>query len=247
MPSGTAPFFSILARPLPSPASRRHNPTMLRRLTSTLPILGILVAFFLYLHSAALYSAATSNEPARGGYRHFGNYWCQLYDEVTFTGQHNTGVPYALGSTFAIIVALFFFWFSVSWLFSEFFGLCLIVRIAGPLAAAIAALIFTTWHDSVITFAAPLGFAAVVATCIGLARKRYWILLALGIAGVTVGIADYLLWKFELLKPQQPLIQKTAFALIFLWVVVTAIKVLMIPNALKGQRNVATGGADRRA
>ncbi len=67
---------------------------------------------------------------------------------------------------------------------------------------------------------------SILATCIGLARQRQWPLLTLG----TCAIADYTFWKIQILEPYQPLIQKSAFALLFLWVLATALMVLRIPR-----------------
>lgn len=205
---------------------------MLRRLPHLLPILGTLLALLLYLHSASLYSAATSLDPLHGGYHHFQNYWCDLYLPVTYTGQPNPDDRfYALAATFALIITLLAFWFSVTALFRHHARLALVVRTAGTLAVIAAILIYTPLHDFVITLAAPLGFVAILAACLGLARQRHWPLLSLGILAVAVALGDYLLWKFALLKPQQPLIQKSAFALLFFWVLATAFKGLRLPRA----------------
>jgi hypothetical protein len=42
---------------------------------------------------------------------------------------------------------------------------------------------------------------------------------------VAVAISDYLIWILGLMRPWQPGIQKIAFIMIFLWVLVTALKV----------------------
>src|SRR5450759_3173986 len=106
---------------------------MLRRITSTLPIFGILFALGLYFHAASLYSTATIRDPAHGGYHHFRNYWFDLDVPVTYTGQINPGRSCALAATLTLIITLFFFWFSVSSLFAEFTRLRLVVRFAGAI------------------------------------------------------------------------------------------------------------------
>jgi len=71
---------------------------------------------------------------------------------------------------------------------------------------------------------------SILATCIGLARQRQWPLLTLGTCAIAAAIADYTFWKIQILEPYQPLIQKSAFALLFLWVLATALMVLRIPR-----------------
>lgn len=203
---------------------------MVRRIPHSLPILGILAALILYLYSASLYSAATSLDLAHGGYHHLQNYWCDLLVPVTYTGQPNPGRGWGLAATGSLVATLFFFWFSVTTLFLEYALLALFIRIAGAIAVIAGSLIFTPLHNFVITVAAPLGFLAVIATCVGLARKQHWPILALGIIAVGIAIFDYALWKFALLKPHQPLIQKLAFALIFTWVLAAALKALRFPT-----------------
>ncbi|HVT81772.1 MAG TPA: hypothetical protein VHM90_14095 [Phycisphaerae bacterium] len=198
---------------------------MFKRVSSNAPIVGIVTALLLYFYAASLYSAATTLDPADAGYHHFRNYWCDLYVPVTYTGQANPGRPYALAATLILATSLLFFWLCVPLLFVEHTLLSRTVRWGGAIAVIAGALVYTSLHNLVIALAAPLGFAAVLATCTGLAKKREWRLLALGAAAVAVAISDYLIWILGLMRPWQPGIQKVAFVMIFLWVLVTALKV----------------------
>ena len=56
-------------------------------------------------------------------------------------------------------------------------------------------------------------------------------LLTLALLAVTAGITDYTAWMLHTLTTQQPAIQKSAFALLMLWILATALKVLRNSSA----------------
>jgi hypothetical protein len=206
----------------------------MRRVAGIVPIVGVAAFVALYFYAALLYSAATTADPASRGYQHLHNYWCDLYDTVTYTGQVNASRPYAMAATLIMTVVLAFFFVSVTALFAPLRRLCLVVRVAGVLSMVIASLIFTPLHDLVIKVGVPLGAVAIVGTCVGMARQRAWGLVALAIVAVTVCVGDYAIWVMGLLHFYQPMIQKAAFALFFLWVVVTALRVVKKGFAVPG-------------
>lgn len=207
----------------------------MHRILPTLPILGIIAAIILYFCAASGYSAATTLDPAAAGYRHLHDYWCTLFATVTYTGERNLGRPFALAATMAVVVAIFFFWLAVTRLFADYRILCAAIRTAGSLSILAGALIFTPLHDRVITLAAPLGFGAIIATCIGLALKREYRLLVLALLAILACVTDYLAWMLHLWMDHQPLIQKLAFALLFLWILAAAAKIWTFPEADAGR------------
>lgn len=204
---------------------------MLKRILAILPVLGTLSFIALYFCAARAYSAGNTLDPALNAYDHLHNYWCELYNDVTHSGEPNLGRPFALVSIPLLTATLVFFWFSITAQFPEFVHLCRGVRLTGPASMLAAAFISTPAHDVVITTAVPLGVIAITGTCVGLARKRKWGLVTLAVLATAVSSLDYLLWKMDLLKPSQPLIQKTAIALVLSWILVSSLTVLRAPTA----------------
>ena len=199
---------------------------MARRLAGILPILGVVAFVGLYFCAAWAYSAGNTIDPAHNGYDHLHNFWCELYNELTHSGERNLGRPWALVSAPILTGTAFFFWFAITSQFREFRRLCRVVWLTGPAAMLAAAFISTPAHDVVITVAVPLGIAALVATCVGLARKRRWLLVALAVLATAMSSLDYGLWKMELLKPAQAVIQKLAIALVLSWILISSLTVI---------------------
>lgn len=206
---------------------------MLHRLFTLLPALCILLAAAFYFVAASLYSRATANDPAARGYRHLHNYWCELYNDITYTGAANPGRPWAMAATLLIVFALLVFWFTITALFPDRPRLARTIRLTGGLGFAFASLIFTPLHDLVIYIGVPLGAIALLATCLALAQKRYYVLLTLALLAATMSLFDYLVWTLGLLHPMQPFLQKTAFLLFFVWVLMSSVRLLTLPRLVQ--------------
>ena len=82
----------------------------------------------------------------------------------------------------------------------------------------------------IITAGGAPGFSAILVTRAGLGRKREWGLLVLALLAVGVAICDYVIWVTGTLREYQPLLQKVAFVLIFLWVVMGALRAVVVLN-----------------
>ena len=78
-----------------------------------------------------------------GGYNHLRNYWCDLYAVTGPAGDVNSGRPYAIAATLALVMSLFFFWVTVTALFVEFTVMCWIVWVAGGVSSGAGMFIFT--------------------------------------------------------------------------------------------------------
>jgi hypothetical protein len=199
---------------------------LFRRIAPSLAILGVVLGLVFYMISAALFNASCSLDPSKG-YFHFTDYWCALSGDKTYTGQINAGRSWAFASTIALTMTLCFHFLSMPTLFSRFGVLTIIARYAGAAGAILGSFVFSSAHDIVITIAAPLGFGAIIASSLGLWRNHHRVLLSLGITAMAAAVFDYIIWKMEMLKVEQPVIQKIAILLVFVWVIACAVRVLM--------------------
>jgi hypothetical protein len=203
----------------------------LKKLFSLFPVVLTLVAVILYFHAASIYPRAT---PQDAGYRHLDNYWCDLYTP-NISGQPNPARPVAMAATVALALALAAFWVVVPALFpAGSLWLARIVRFAGGLAFAIAALIFTPLHDFVIGVGVPLGAVGLVGTCMGLRRQHrvlfWWAVTAAGLC-----FFDYFLWMFVFLHPQQPAFQKLAMSVFLAWTIAASLAAARRAGAAAGK------------
>ena len=71
-----------------------------------LPSIGILIFIGLYFCAASVYPGGTKFDHSAIGYDQFQNFWCDLLDAVTYSGQRNAGRPFALAATVILPLSL---------------------------------------------------------------------------------------------------------------------------------------------
>jgi len=186
-----------------------------------LPYFGILAFLALYFYASALYPGGTQFDHSTLGYSQLGNFWCDLLDEVTYSGSKNPGRPYALTATIVLPTTLTVFWFFVPALFSWPDWQRWAVRALGCTSMVLAVFIFTPAHDYVINLASLMGFAAFTAVQIGLIRNKEFLLLASASVAILFGLTHFFMWRTGFRLDQMPIVQKFAFLSFFIWIGLT--------------------------
>lgn len=136
------------------------------------PLAGVVSFLICYLAAASLYPGGTRADHGTRGYSHLSNYWCDLLDHVSYSGDINAGRPFAVLATIVLPLSLIPLWVQAPLLFPEESSSRRIVRVTGPAAMVTSALVFTSLHDLAINVASVLGFTGFVATMLGLARSH---------------------------------------------------------------------------
>ena len=185
------------------------------------PVAGVVASVMCYLYAASLYPGGTRADHTTRGYSHMSNYWCDLLDQVSYSGDVNAGRPFAVLATIVLPLSLIPLWIRAPLLFPEESSSRRIVRVTGPAAMVLSALVFTSLHDLVINVASVLGFICFVATTLGLARSRRLALAGLGLIPLGLGLVNWVMWQTGWLLEAMPAIQKMAYASFFAWVVAT--------------------------
>ena len=156
-----------------------------------------------------LYPGGNRFEPGADGHRFFGNFLCDLFSQVSYSGAPNPGRAYALAGVYALALGLLAFWL---------LNPSPRARSLGAGAMILSLFIPTELHDACILIAAPLGFMAVVASVRFQFRHGRTALAWMGTAAVGVSVANYLLFAFRVLPSVLPGIQKAALLSFLGWV-----------------------------
>lgn len=195
-------------------------------LTAWLPVAGIGAFIALYFYASSLYPGGTRLNHQIRGYSHLSNYWCDLLDRVSYSGDINRGRPFAVFATIILPLSLVPFWLQVTLLFQNRSVWRPIVRIAGPASMLLSTLVFTANHDLVINIASVLGFVAFMATMLGLAGMKRAALVTLAQVPAGLALANYIMWQAGLFLKAMPMIQKAAYSSFFIWIIAGSCAIL---------------------
>lgn len=199
----------------------KSNVEPLRHKLAWLPVAGVIAFVTCYFYAASLYPGGTRADHATRGYSHWSNYWCDLLDRVSYSGDVNAGRPFAVLATIVLPLSLMPLWIQAPLLFPEEPLARRIVRATGPAAMVLSALVFTSLHDLAINVASVLGFICFVATTLGLARSRRLALVGLGLIPLGLGLVNWVMWQTGWLLGAMPAIQKMSYVSFFSWVLAT--------------------------
>ncbi|MBJ6802688.1 hypothetical protein [Geomonas propionica] len=184
-----------------------------------LPVAGGCAFIVLYLFAASMYPGGTRVDHHTQGYSHMSNYWCDLLDSVSYSGDINHGRPIAVLATVILPLSLVPLWLQVPLLFHAPSVARSIVRIAGPVAMVLSTLVFTPMHDFAINLAALFGLVAFATTIWGLARMKRAALVCIGLVPMLLGITNYIMWQTGSFLNVMPMVQKAAYGSMFIWII----------------------------
>jgi len=184
-----------------------------------LPVIGIGAFIVLYLCAASMYPGGTRLDHHTRGYSHISNYWCDLLDNVSYSGRINRGRPFAILATIILPISLVPLWFQIQLLFCDGCIARWVVRIAGPASMMFSTLVFMPVHDLVINLASILGLVAFAATMQGLVGMRRITLVGIALVPTGLGIANYIMWQSGSYLSAMPIVQKASFVSFFIWIV----------------------------
>lgn len=191
--------------------------------TSTLkiiPLFGIAIFIGFYFYAAAIYPGGQKFDHQTVGYDHLNNYWCDLMDQPTYSGQENPGQPLAVASLAFLALSLLPFYYYIPTLFRPNRSVQLFIRYLGVIAMFLTALMPLA-HDQIISVAGPLGLIAFAGSVICLFQAKHFMLASSAVLAVLCAGANFLMWKTGFHLEWMPLVQKCAFLSIFLWIGLT--------------------------
>lgn len=190
------------------------------RTLKLIPLFGIAIFICFYLYAASIYPGGQKFDHQSVGYDHLNNYWCDLTDQPTYSGQQNPAQPVAIASLVFLALSLLPFYYYMPTLFRPNRPLQLFVRYLGMVAMLLTALMPLA-HDQIISVAGPLGLIAFVVSVFCLFQARLLALAASAVLAVLCAGANFWMWKTGFHLEWMPLVQKCAFLSIFLWIGLT--------------------------
>lgn len=184
-----------------------------------IPLAGICLFILLYIYAALVYPGGNYLEPNSHGFSILHNYWCDLLNEKAQNGQDNPSSPIAITAMIILCVSLTVFWYYLPQAFDVNKLNKATIRIAGIISMIIAMFIFTTFHDSALSYSGFFGGIAFVATLVGLYKSKRFKECAFGLLCLLLGIITFTIYKTREGLIILPLIQKVTLLLCLAWIV----------------------------
>jgi hypothetical protein len=188
-----------------------------KRLLILAPLFGICIFITLYLVAASLYPGGYRGNPTASGFSLLHNYWCDLFDVITYNGSVNPSRPIAIAAMFVVCMSLGGLFSLLPGLFKDKSIRQTIIRITGVGSMVIAFFIFTSWHEVVINLCGLFGGTALVLTLAELYRSRLWMLFYAGVTCVTLSCLNFFIYKTGIWLPLLASIQKFTFFVYYGW------------------------------
>lgn len=199
----------------------------MKRVLMLVPIIGITLSLILYFVAASVYPGGTKFDPKTLGFSHIHNFWCDLLDSTTYSGQVNLSRPFALATTFLLPLTLLPFWYFLPKLFKIKDWRSYFVKTAGGLAMLLSALMPLA-HDQIIIAASVIGFAAFCLSLICLTENKKFLLVGIALIAICFCITNFLMWQTGFLINIMPIVQRLAFLTFFIWVGMTSLELQRI-------------------
>jgi len=183
-----------------------------------LPTIGILIFVGLYYYSSTLYPGGNQADLDSVGFDWTNNYWCNLMSVKGMNGMLNPARPFAIVAMVILCISLmiFFFLFARKLATSRFWPI--IIQVFGTISMILAIFIFTDYHDLMTTLSSIFGLLVVV----GIIREVYKSKMTnFKIGGIIciilLALNNYIYYSHQSIA-YLPLIQKTTFALVLIWI-----------------------------
>lgn len=193
-----------------------------------IPIAGIILFLALYIIAANYYPGGFNENRTKEGFDWIHNYWCDLLAKNAKNGMHNSGRGFALTGMIMLFSSIAVFWYYLPQFFHERKLNTFIIRYTGSLSMFILIFIFTQFHDSVIGIGSTISAIPMAATLSELKKHRLKVLYYLGWCCVFLILLNFVIYSTNWRIVYLPVLQKITLLLFLVWILLIAIKCLVI-------------------
>jgi uncharacterized membrane protein len=193
---------------------RKDSKSHLHLLT---PIFGICLFAATYIYAAMLYPGGSRFDKNAAGFSIFHNYWCDLFDVVTYNGTINPARPIAIVAMFVLCASFGLLWYFLPQMFGPKNLNQKVMQTTGIGAMFVGFFLFTKYHEEVIHLSGFLGGLALICTFFELLKTRKKLLFNVGILCLTMSCVNYFIYTTKIGLPILAFSQKLTFLAFFIW------------------------------
>lgn len=202
-------------------------------------MIGLLAYVAVYAFGAKLYAGGSLNFPDHEAFSFFHNFLCDLMHPVGLEGSINDARGFGVVSHIILSIAMMGFFYLLPLVVQERNSRTRWIQVLGVSSMAVFSLMFTPYHDLVVTITGTLGALALIPFFLqlkGFPNKGFvvWAYLCFGLSLLVFFIFETKLGFYYL-----PFIQKLTFIADAIWVFWTCLIILRKPEVLSKLRSNA--------
>jgi len=190
-----------------------------RIVTPFIPIYGMGVYLIVFTIAAIFYPGGSFNYPNASGYSFFHNFLCDTMLPITPSGVENPARTIAVISHLVLSFTMIMFFYILPEIFSVQNRNTKIIRWFGMLTMSIFILMYTPYHDYIVTITGILGTFALLPFFIELYRYSDKGLIRLAYLCYAFSIVVFFIFETKLGYFYLPFLQKITFFLDAWWVI----------------------------
>ena len=185
---------------------------------NTLPFVGMVVFFLVFIIAATLYPGGTPNDPSVIGFDWKANYWCNLLNTHALNGEVNSARPLAIFGMVALCGSMIVFFHQFAFLLVAHPFWKRTIQIGGVGSMVFAALMFTPQHDLVTILSSLFGTLAALGIIREIYRSDWRHLKVTGLLGLLLLGLNNLIYHTGFLLVYLPLVQKITLVVVLGWI-----------------------------
>lgn len=184
-----------------------------------IPIAGMAVYLVVFTLAALDYPGGSENQTVAEGYSFFHNFLCDVMNPVTQGGVVNNARGLAIVAHLILSITMISFFYILPEIFEVRNTRTKLIRGFGVLSMTVFIFMFTTYHDSIVTWTAVLGTFALVPFFIELAKYDNKRLKQLAYVCYGLSIIVFFIFETKIGFYYLPFLQKITFGFDAWWVI----------------------------
>lgn len=198
----------------------------MKKYTPYFPILGMALYLIVFTYTTTLYPGGSINEPMASSHSYFHNFLCDLMNPTAAHGVINPARPLAIVAHLILSFTMISFFYILPEIFEAENRNTKLMRGFGMFTMTVFILMYTPYHDLIVTLTGVFGTIALVPFFIELYRYHGKRLKLLAYACYAMSIIVFISFQTKIGFYYLPFLQKITFVLDAIWVIWVSLIVL---------------------
>ena len=202
------------------------NLIVMKKYTPYFPIVGMAIYIILFAYTATLYPGGSVNEPLATSHSYFHNFLCDLMNPTGANGVENVARPFAIIAHLILSFTMISFFYILPEIFHHQNRNTRMVRGFGMFTMTVFILMYTSYHDLIVTLTGIFGTIALIPFFIEIHHYKGNRLRQLAYACFAMSIIVFISFQINIWFYILPVLQKITFVLDAIWVIWVSLIVL---------------------
>ncbi len=188
-----------------------------------MPLVGMGMFLVTFVYAASAYPGGSENIPRASSYSFFHNFLCDLMEPQLLVGGENTARPKGIFAHVILSLTMMSFFYFLPEIFDWRNAKTQIIRYMGMLSMAVLGLMFTPYHDFLVTGTAVIGSIALIPFFLEMRKYPDGALKTLAYLCFAMSVVVFFIFVTKIGYYYLPFLQKITFMLDASWVIWVAL------------------------